>query len=558
MKSSTNDEGLTSLISYAPHLPFVDIHASLTQNQARTLTETRCISPPLEVVSARQNTLSTHGSTTRLPSPPRRQSTPATLVPIRPALQRSRRQSSSGGIAVSSSDKKEEETKGGLTEGKEGVLARATGTLNPLKKKKTVAFGRTVNVSQTVEGNKMRRKSIIPHVREQKNSTKVLNEEEVSSLKKEVRELKQLVNDIMKKDHEHEEKIVKLEKKGLEQERQMLELSDMVKEFMKWASPKRERSRERLLTASDEKYCEKKVEMRRRHSGKENIPPQEGKQQKLDEGEVRKLILRKWEESDAFRRHVEQGLMEFGGDHSLDVIAGIQPRSRPMQRRVASPDHDGGRLYEGNVGQAPMLKATRVTKQTTVEQIRCVESPARSNAFSLDSRKYLARYGISGAVDDEDDRDGGKDCVSRATPPLESVYEPGRSVTYYPSHGRYNREPDPLCTSHRTVTRTPQQGAGYEVWEGRRNIHGSGSRARRCHTVTTRPGKLEYDEAAGSSDELLNDPLDLDDEVLESQDLQSERGTNAILRDSPVREERRIRNAEKHRAERRRNRVTNC
>ncbi|VDM41810.1 unnamed protein product [Toxocara canis] len=409
----------------------------------------------------------------RLPSPPRRQSTPATLVPIRPALQRSRRQSSSGGIAVSSSDKKEEETKGGLTEGKEGVLARATGTLNPLKKKKTVAFGRTVNVSQTVEGNKMRRKSIIPHVREQKNSTKVLNEEEVSSLKKEVRELKQLVNDIMKKDHEHEEKIVKLEKKGLEQERQMLELSDMVK-------------------VSDMGFS---------FAASSNI-----------------------------RRHVEQGLMEFGGDHSLDVIAGIQPRSRPMQRRVASPDHDGGRLYEGNVGQAPMLKATRVTKQTTVEQIRCVESPARSNAFSLDSRKYLARYGISGAVDDEDDRDGGKDCVSRATPPLESVYEPGRSVTYYPSHGRYNREPGPLCTSHRTVTRTPQQGAGYEVWEGRRNIHGSGSRARRCHTVTTRPGKLEYDEAAGSSDELLNDPLDLDDEVLESQDLQSERGTNAILR----------------------------
>ncbi|VDK36990.1 unnamed protein product [Anisakis simplex] len=36
--------------------------------------------------------------------------------------------------------------------------------------------------------------------------------------------------------------------------------------------------------------------------------------------ELRRLMLRKWEESDEFKRYVQQGLMKFGGDASLDAM----------------------------------------------------------------------------------------------------------------------------------------------------------------------------------------------------------------------------------------------
>ena len=39
-----------------------------------------------------------------------------------------------------------------------------------------------------------------------------------------------------------------------------------------------------------------------------------------------------------------------------------------------------------------MMKATLVTKHMTVEEVQ--RSPARSAAYSYETRKYLAKYGV--------------------------------------------------------------------------------------------------------------------------------------------------------------------
>uniref|UniRef100_A0A914ZGS7 Uncharacterized protein n=1 Tax=Parascaris univalens TaxID=6257 RepID=A0A914ZGS7_PARUN len=60
MKSSSPSDGLTSLISYAPQLPQASVLAGFTNVQAQVEAQPRGSSPPLEVVSAKHSTSSTH------------------------------------------------------------------------------------------------------------------------------------------------------------------------------------------------------------------------------------------------------------------------------------------------------------------------------------------------------------------------------------------------------------------------------------------------------------------------------------------------------------------
>lgn len=542
MKSSSPTDGLTSLISYAPQLPQVPILARFTHVQAQVEAQPRRSPPPLEVVSAKHSTSSTH--ITRFRSPPPQLAVPTEFAPLQRDLPKSTsiRQNE---VAPEGGDNKKELRIRRCSERKEAPVACAESASNPLKKKKTVAFGRTINVSQTVEGNLMRRRTGVRLVKGHKNSVTTMGAEDLSALKGKVDELGRLVSELKKNDIEKEERIVKLENSVLERDRQVVKLTDMVKTLLDFASAETGGS-ERRPTDRDGYQKTKNFEMRRGRAGRENASRLEEKQQGVDEHKLRNLILRKWEESVAFRQHVQQGLMKFGGDHSLDTVANIKHEKMPVMRRVSGIDHDDERPHERCFTSAPVLKATRVTKQTTVEQIHCVESPARSNAFSLDSKKYLARHGlVSGVLDEEEEEsDHRRECVSHDESLVESAYRPGQSVTYYPAHSIYNRAQSPRHASRRECLYLPQRdGKGirhrYYVYEEQRGN-------RRNQDLSTKPQKLEY-EVESSSDELLDNPVDLDDDGCEL-GMQPERTLNATYAScSPTREH--VRYSEGYRAE---------
>ncbi|VDK55908.1 unnamed protein product [Anisakis simplex] len=99
------------------------------------------------------------------------------------------------------------------------------------RKKKTVAFGRTVNVSQTIEGSKPKKMSnLTAPVRERKDSVQTaLTNEELMTIKQTVDELKNSVDQLKQNDLAKDKLLAELERKYAKQEREMLELSDMMK-----------------------------------------------------------------------------------------------------------------------------------------------------------------------------------------------------------------------------------------------------------------------------------------------------------------------------------------
>ncbi|EFO19885.1 hypothetical protein LOAG_08607 [Loa loa] len=309
-----------------------------------------------------------------------------------------------------------------------------------LQRKKTVAFGRTVNVSQTIEGtSKTHRKflvdsnpqkKIFPKMAMDSRSERLLDEFE--KLKEKVREMQSKIDELTVRDSERSGQFLKLTEA-------MKKMLDGSAQFNNLSSNSNENS----------KRCGKRFETEMRCHGKENIPPDEisvaghitegaAHGELFAESVNRKktiggpseedpkwtIMKRKYAENEEFKRLVDEAIMKCGGDESLDIFASHQ--NKGDIGRVPSRRHEKPQPI------SPVIRSTtRVTKQMTVEQIqRCENSPA-SCAFSYDSKKYLARHGIIPALSDDDEVEHNMECGKRLNPSMQSFYYPGDSVTYY-------------------------------------------------------------------------------------------------------------------------------
>ncbi|VDK85653.1 unnamed protein product [Litomosoides sigmodontis] len=454
--SSNQSDCLTSLVSYVPELNFgLNLPSTTAAKHFGTSTNQKHQTFPLhpealtslEIVSARVNC--------NFKSAPRARTS---LQPLRPALKKA--------SLIKPSNKVEENfenTEKSCEDNRISIPKRATETqgkteksqLPParlLQKKKTVAFGRTVNVSQTIEGtSKAHRKlfdSADPNSKKKKlskMSTDVQSErfaDEFEKLKQKVHELQLKVDELTMKDSERNNQILKL----TEAMKKMLE---GFAQFNNASSTGNE----------DSKKCEKGIEREMYYRGKENVPPNiaecmtdDDEENHVTRGELFarsrkkiidcspekdlkwKIVKRKYAENKEFKRLVDEAVMKCGGDESLDILASHQ--NKGDIGRIPS------RRHEKRKPVSPVIRSTtRVTKQMTVEQVQhCDKSPV-SCAFSYDSKKYLARHGIIPALSDDDNREYNVMHGKRLDPCMQSYYYPGNSVTYYSKNIKYDNMP---------------------------------------------------------------------------------------------------------------------
>ncbi|KAM3717516.1 Spindle assembly abnormal protein [Dirofilaria immitis] len=314
-----------------------------------------------------------------------------------------------------------------------------------LQKKKTVAFGRTVNLSQTIEGtSRAHRKFSAVSNSQKRRFPKMATVGQNERLLDEFEKLKEKV-------HEMQLKIDELTAKDSERSSQLLQLTETMKKILVSLVEFNILSND----IEDSKTLEKKDGTEVRCRGKENIPPKkkyvaeclnessEGNpvpvsheeffaktKKKIIGGsskeDVKWIIMkRKYAENEEFKRLVDEAIMKFGGDESLDIFASDQ--NKRDSDRIRPLCHE-----KKTQPISPVIRSTtRVTKHMTVEQIeRCENSPA-SCAFSYDSKKYLARHGIIPEFSDDSEVEHKMAFGKQLDSSVQSYYHPGNSVTYY-------------------------------------------------------------------------------------------------------------------------------
>ncbi|MCP9262689.1 hypothetical protein DINM_006046 [Dirofilaria immitis] len=133
------------------------------------------------------------------------------------------------------------------------------------------------------------------------------------------------------------------------------------------------------------------------------------------------IMKRKYAENEEFKRLVDEAIMKFGGDESLDIFASDQ--NKRDSDRIRPLCHE-----KKTQPISPVIRSTtRVTKHMTVEQIeRCENSPA-SCAFSYDSKKYLARHGIIPEFSDDNEVEHKMAFGKQLDSSVQSYYHPGNS-----------------------------------------------------------------------------------------------------------------------------------
>lgn len=372
---------------------------------------------------------------------------------------------------------------------------------NIFQKKKTVAFGRTTNLSQTVEGTDIRKHQLALVGRKGKSDhskkMETTKAEKVGCCEDKIKEL--------------EDKIENLEKRDKEREEQFLKLSDVVKglmlHFSKVESPfKKAKDSQNLVPTRHN------TEVRNdRYRGKENIPPEVLSVLKENDnnfdnyrrpsqprmvanenvetdyfgtdtaGKIR-VIKRKMEEDPEFERCVDEIIMRFGGDSSLTEIN--QDTKKPLHRK--SVRYLARDVRKDCQPDPPVLRTTRVTKQMTVEKVQ--HSPSRSGLYSYDTARYLARYGIIyGDDDDEDSCKNENEAYRCCASPSKSLYRPGESTVYYPP-SKY-RGPRTVGRRKEGVFKATQR------------------RYKRCNNENA---VEEEEDICSDSESLLNEPVEVD------------------------------------------------
>lgn len=485
--SSSQTNHLVSLISYAPGAPSRNQpgHSALDiRQQEAGFASVHAVSPGIEIVSAA--CCSSSGA------PPQKKVPDEAINPVRPTVklgtERNDTESSSRGNRKIT---KQEEAAGATGEKKEverptavEVKSALRAPTNPLRKKKTVAFGRTTNVSQTVEGIFQRRRIEATAAKEQKSK---MASGDITDLKEKVRE-----HD--KKFSELQQMVEELQKKDIEKEEQILKLTEMVKALVQSSPMHKARKDDNPEDKPNRKSGP--THARKTHRGKENFPPEPDTIELQEGNEKWMLIKRKCEEDPDFRRYIDEGIMRFGGDVSLAEIARSCRNYDTSQKQPY--DRSPSRHCRRDDSPIPLVKTTRVTKQMTVEQIQ--HSPARSLPFSYDTKKYLARHGVVSEVYDDGQQEDDQARRTRRSVPVESLCESGESVTYYDKRSLSPARRDNCYTREcdgRIGCRDNQKRRGrYRTTRSRRALEGD--------------SQHQIDEGASDSEELLDEAVDIE------------------------------------------------
>ncbi|VDM07766.1 unnamed protein product [Wuchereria bancrofti] len=458
--SSNRPDCLTSLVSYVPDLNFdFNLPATAAVNQLGISAKNQeqqsiPFSPELltsfETVSARVDC--------NCKSIPQSRTSPQ---PLRPALKKALTTKPLNRVEDKfKNTEKDCEEKQILVLKHSAETATKAGKPKPvparlLQKKKTVAFGRTVNVSQTIEGtSRTHRKFLVDSSFQKEKLSKM------STSSQNERLLNEAFEKLKEEMHEMQLKIDELTMRDSERSGQLLKLTESMKKMLSGLA------QFNILSDSsneDSKKCERRVETEMRYRGKENTPPNKtavsehitenddenpaaygelspDSNKKITGGSSKEdfkwtIMKRKYAESEEFKRLIDEAIMKCGGDKSLDIFASHQNKGdtgRVPSRRYEKKPHP----------ISPVIRSTtRVTKQMTFEQIQHCENPPASCAFSYDSKKYLARHGIIPALSDDDEMKHNMACNKRLNPSVQSCYHPGNSVTYYSKNIKYNNMP---------------------------------------------------------------------------------------------------------------------
>ncbi|VDN03264.1 unnamed protein product [Thelazia callipaeda] len=461
--SSGQPECLTSLVSYVPDFTFgqrTDIRNQLTTSTIQG--QNLFIPEVLEVVSARGNT-NCEPICERSISPP-----------LRSALKKTNLKK----FEDNTEDIKKEESQSIPKRPldvvkKEGQLKAFPARL--LQKKKTVAFGRTVNLSQTIEGaSKSQPKLLmdsssqndkIHKVKQNSSEQQLMNE--LKKLKEDVRTLQIKIDELLVKDSERSD--------------QFLRLTETLKVW------------KLLLQLINILALDKDVATNGTNENFSSVPHQgefeKNKKQIMEEPSKEELkwamMKRKYAENENFKRLVDEAIMKFGGDESLDIFA--DQNKGDISRKKSHP-------------VSPVIRSTtRVTRQMTVKQVQRPRSPS---AFSYDSKKYLARYGIIPAVSDVDDFESKIIDDEQQQVSVQSNYHPGNSVTYYSRNVQCNN-------LHR-------KNEGWLDFAG--NCYDPEYRKERRYYTKKKPSRTVYTETNYQIDHFDNDEDENVDDVIEVSD----------------------------------------
>ncbi|MFH4974154.1 hypothetical protein AB6A40_000863 [Gnathostoma spinigerum] len=431
--------------------------------------------------------------------------------------------------------------------------------INKARRKKTVAFGTTVNLSQTVEGSshrqvkhsptKMAARNDMKNAEEQPETVKIKFEEQT----KKIEELCRSVEDLQQKDREKEQ--------------QLLELTEMVKKVL--SSSSNDETHRDGKTPRSAPVWSKSSHMSK-YRGKENIPPWEMGENRgdnlKDSFETHKervcqkripcedirssrksdiddrkweLIRRKVEENADFKNYINQGVMRFAGDHSLDVVVRENLENDVVIRRNQNASNE----KEKDSSPASLRKTTKVTRKMTVEEEveHCAkESPGRSAAFSYDSRKYLVRHGIIPGVTSDQDADYDLEARGNVAAVTHSLYRSGESCTYYPNddHQRTSR------SAFRPLNRSGLVQDRYEHYccACRKKAHDDV--IHQCQEREGPTGMYRYrvEHASSPNEDLLNEYVEFSDSSSDENGIAHQKHTNSTWNGATSRKQRQGRN----------------
>ncbi|VDN55254.1 unnamed protein product [Dracunculus medinensis] len=120
---------------------------------------------------------------------------------------------------------------------------------------------------------------------------------------------------------------------------------------------------------------------------KENLPVQNDLAAKKWD-----FIRRRLEQDEDFRRYVDEGIMQFGGDPSLEIIDKMISNNYKTRNNIPSSRHNQECPEEDS--PSSIFKTMKVIKKTTVKQTQRDEAPVFANPFSYEMKKYLEKYGV--------------------------------------------------------------------------------------------------------------------------------------------------------------------
>ncbi|VDN58194.1 unnamed protein product [Dracunculus medinensis] len=242
--------------------------------------------------------------------------------------------------------------------------------INPVKKKKTIAFGRTVNISQTIEGNSLKKRDLSRRVLRKSVSTMTEENTEFSNDTKVV-ELQAIV-DALKMD--------------------IASLTEVLKTLQTSADINRKKCFENKHDCNGSIIRKRNVSLRNDVADKENLISQDDLMAK----EKWKLIKRKLEQSEDFRKYVNEGIMQFCNNRRLRVKDKFLPNDNLlMNKRIT---RNGDICSERRKG-SPVSKLSKSFKTMSIIEEMTIEETQEANIpFNYRMKKYSVKHGTTPGI----------------------------------------------------------------------------------------------------------------------------------------------------------------